>query len=291
MSNTFDFVLKNIVKTYRKKRVLDLSEMTFKSGQFVALMGKNGSGKSTLMRLLAQHEPFDSGEILFGLKSLASTSVELNPQLVFISEDQVLPYPVGLSYWVTIHKKLYPQFDDAIFQRLTRQFEIDTKQSFHSMSRGQKMKALFCLQAPKRPNIYLLDEITAVLDASSRWTLIQFLSEEALRGCVVIMSTNIASEMQGFATDVVFLEKGKLIFSSNSKSLHAHFQKVRVTKDKILLLTPDLAAKFIGANSDNTWTYMFLKANGNAPAGVENDARGITISEVQSYFTAIEDAV
>ncbi len=249
-------------------------------------MGKNGSGKSTLLRLLAQQDVFDSGEILYAGKSLASPITELNPELVFISEDHYLPFQKKLSCWVKIYKKMFHFFDDSLFLRLCQHFEIDTEKSFRGLSRGQKMKALFCLQAPKRPNIYLIDEITAVLDSSSRWVLMQFLHEEVSRGCLVVMSTNIASEMQGFATDVIFLEKGKVVFSCKSQLLHQHFCKVRVLREKASLLTAQLAAQPIGRNSDNTWTYMFLKENGIVPAGVETDSREITVADVQVYFTA-----
>jgi ABC-2 type transport system ATP-binding protein len=211
--------------------------------------------------------------------------------MAFISEEHELPFPVNLNYWINIYRNLYPSFNESIFKNLVQKLEIDIEKSFHSLSRGQKMKALFCLQAPKRPNIYLLDEITAVLDAGSRWTLMQFLKEEVSRGCLVVMSTNIASEMHGFATHLTFLEKGKVIFSSDSGSISDHFRKIRVSKEKEASLPPNLFAKRISYNGDGTWIYMFKKSYNAAPIGIEDDAREITISDVQSYFTTEEGAV
>ncbi|OYZ12836.1 MAG: hypothetical protein B7Y39_18605 [Bdellovibrio sp. 28-41-41] len=289
MNSTNEFVIKDLVKFYNKNKVLDVGEMNLKPGQFVALMGKNGSGKSTIMRLLAQQELYNSGDILYGGTSLRSTKIKLNPQTVFISEDQELPFSVPLTYWLDIQKKMYPGFDEGVFQRLIRSFEIDISKTFHSLSRGQRIKALFCLEAPKRPNIYLLDEVTSVLDQGSRWTLMQFLKEEIDRGCLVVMSTNIASEMQGFATDVVFLEKGRVNFISRSSSLNQHFRKIRVSKDQEELVQKTLGAKRIGFNHDNTWTFLLLRdSDAKLPIGINDDLREITISDVQSYFTARE---
>lgn len=289
MNSTNEFVIKDLVKFYNKNKVLDVGEMNLKPGQFVALMGKNGSGKSTIMRLLAQQELYDSGDILYGGTSLRSTKIKLNPQTVFISEDQELPFSVPLTYWLDIQKKMYPGFDENIFKNLIRSFEIDISKTFHSLSRGQRIKALFCLEAPKRPNIYLLDEVTSVLDQGSRWTLMQFLKAEIERGCLVVMSTNIAGEMQGFATDVVFLEKGQVNFSSKSLALHQHFKKIKVTKEQEPFATKNLGARRINFNTDNTWTFLYSKKEElQTSPGIVDDQREITISDVQSYFTAGE---
>lgn len=289
MKNNTNYHVQSLVKTYNKARVLDVHELNFSSGDFVALMGKNGSGKSTLMRLLAQQELYDSGEILFCGQSLRLKTLNLNPQMVFVTEDQGLPhFKEPLSYWKEMYKKIYPQFDDTIFRQLVSHFEIDLGKNLLQLSRGQKMKALFCLQAPKRPQVYLLDEITSILDAGSRWALMDFLQEEKMRGCLIIMSTNIAEEMQGFATHATFIERGSVIFSDHSDKLKNHFQKVRVPRNTVLL-SP--MARKIRFNNDDTWVYMAPKSE-KLPAvpNMEIDSRGVSISDVQSYFTVHSSA-
>lgn len=282
MKRAADFVIKDLVKLYNKNKVLDIAAMNLNAGQFVALMGKNGSGKSTIMRLLAQQELFDAGDIIYNGKSLLSPTTKLNPQTVFISEDHELPFAEPLTYWLNLSKKIYPGFDQGLFKQLAHSLDIDISKSFHGMSRGQKMKALFCLQAPKRPDIYLLDEITAVLDAGSRWTLMQFLKNEVNRGCLVVVSTNIASEMQGFATDVTFLEKGRIIFTGASGSFADHFRKIKVPKGQEDLIEKTLGARRVSFNGDETWSYMYLKTNiTTSPAQhITEDLRAITIADV-----------
>ena len=290
MGRTTEFIIKDLVKFYNRTKVLDIAALKLFAGEFVALMGKNGSGKSTMMRLLSQQELFDSGDIIFNGQSLLSTSIKLNPLMTFISEEHELPFPEPLSFWLNSNINLYPHFDRELFGRLTTSLEIDLSKSFHGMSRGQKMKALFCLQAPRKPDIYLLDEITSVLDTGSRWTLMEFLDEEVKRGCLVVMSTNIASEMQGFATQVIFIDSGKVGFECNSKSIGAHFRKIKVPKSQEQNVVSTMAARKISLNGDGTWIFLHPRESTREIPGVSEDQREVTIADVQSYFTAGERA-
>ncbi len=287
MSKTADYVITKLVKTYNKTKVLDIAELGFRSGQFIALMGKNGSGKSTLLRLLARQELFDSGEIQFRGESLSTTTVEINPVMTFISEEHELPFTVPVSYWIDANRRMYPEYDEKLLARLLEVFEIDATKTFHSLSRGQKMKALLCIEAPKRPMLYLLDEITAVLDSGSRWSMMQFLAEEIARGCLVVMSTNIAGELQGFATDVVLMDKGAVRFTSAVKNLKNHYRKVRVpgTQDEKAL--KEAGARRISFNTDSNWIYMHDRSSSHPLLkAADEDQREVTIAEIQSFFTA-----
>lgn len=290
MSKTTKFIIKDLVKLYNGTKVLDMAALEFSGGEFVALMGKNGSGKSTLMRLLSQQELFDSGDIIFKGQSLMSTLIKVNPLMTFISEEHELPFSEPLSFWLNCNIKLYPHFDRELFGRLTTSLEVDLAKSFHGMSRGQKMKALFCLQAPRKPEIYLLDEVTSVLDTSSRWSLMEFLDEEVKRGCLVVMSTNIASEMQGFATQVIFIDSGKLGFECNSKSIGQRFRKIRVPHSQEHNVISTMAARKISLNGDGTWIFLHPRETTREILGVSEDQREVTIADVQSYFTAGERA-
>ncbi len=296
MLNKFSFEVQNVSKKYGKSEVLRNIKMEFQGGQFVSLMGKNGSGKSTLMRLLAKEELATTGNVLFQGQSLSKTDLDLNSSLVFISEDHDLPFHVPLSWWAQRYRSMYPDYDQSFSDRLLKSLEITLDKPFSSLSRGQKMKALFAIQAPKKPMCYFLDEITAVLDAGSRWTLMQFLKEESERGALVLMSTNIASEMNGFATNLFFLEQGRLVFSSDCKKLGDFFKKIRISgsaEEIARKKVEGLGGKRIQFNSDNTWTYLieYSKVANLGNLNHLDDNREVTVSDVQYYFTGGEGSL
>ena len=284
------FEIQSIKKTYNKKTVLEGISTRFSPGEFVALMGKNGSGKSTLMRLLAQQELVDGGDILFLEQSLRKSNTVINPFIAFISEDHQLPLSISLERWADHYASISRIYDRELLKRLRDDLEVDFSQNFHSLSRGQKAKALFCLLAARRPKAYILDEITSVLDPGSRWTLMEFLKREVSTNRLVIMSTNIASEMHGFATHTLFLEHGRPLFSARTDQLQDHFQAFRI---------PPALGETLGSgkfrrilkNSDGSWTYLMSKTDGEKfPPGALEERREITLADVQSYFTAKEGA-
>ena len=219
------YQVQGLTKRYGKHAALENLSLNFEAKTFVALLGRNGSGKSTLMRLLAQQDMPNEGDILLDGISLKNPRLHLNDRCLYINEDQTLPFYHTLEHWSKTFAQLKPRYDQQLFRTLAAQFDLDTNKQFSQLSRGQKVKALFALQAPNRPDIYLLDEITAVLDSGSRLALLQFLKAERARGAFVMLSTNIANELQGFATHLCLIQPTKVELFCSTEEFDKHFKK------------------------------------------------------------------
>lgn len=277
----------NLSKIYNKQTVLKDLNLQFQKGRFFALLGRNGSGKSTLMRLLAQHEPFDAGDILLNSQSLSSPLSQVARQIAFISEEMTLPLSLELIAWGQEFERIHSGYDFNLFQNLAKQFEVDLHKSLLDLSRGQKAKALFALHAAKKPSIYILDEITSVLDSGSRLALMRFLEVERDRGCLIVMSTNIAGELQGYATDVCFLEKGLVEYTAAADEIHQHFLKIMATEAEVQSLKLlQKGFRFIDKNADGSWTLLVRKKDLTGDYLGLVDRRALTISELTTYFTS-----
>ncbi len=279
------FRLENVSKWYGNQEALSGINWSIEKGSFVALMGPNGSGKSTLLRLLAQHEQTSRGELFYDGHTLSSS---LNPILndaVFISEDSKIPDGMSLSDWSEFFAGDYPNYDTAVFKSLAKALNVNSRQNFSELSRGQKMKAFFCLMAPKKPLVYLIDEITAVLDVGSRFEIVEFLKTEIQRGCTVVMSTNIGSEVQEVASDVCFLEEGCLKLSCKKQQAQDSFKKIIVKNPSFVEGLKKQNVRPVSINSDGSVSMLYQSDQSIEITDVPHDKRLVTIEDLATYFS------
>lgn len=270
-----------ISKKYGQKLVLKDLQFELRPGQFLALLGKNGSGKSTLIRLLAQRDQPNSGKILWNQKNLDDPWLPFSHQVAFVHELQAYRDDLSIAEWIHLLAQSLPGYQAEKALQLIKDLGVKSSEHFASLSRGQKAKMSFALHAGKNPRLYLLDEITSVLDQGSRLVLMNFLKEEISRGAIVVMSTNIAVEMQGYATDVCFLDETKVALWCKPSEFNQLFVKIR-TKEKV-------AAAFrpVLLNSDGSWSFVARRSELSAQ-GINSeltDRREITISDLATYFT------
>lgn len=281
--------VKSLTKKYNKNfYALNDINLDFREGQFYALLGENGAGKSTLMRLIAQYEHITSGEIYYKGLSLYSLTNNLNEDCVFVDESAPLSLNKSLNAWAEMISKTVAHYDHSIFQKLAKDFNLDPEQSFFSLSRGQKAKALFALGAPKKPKIYFLDEITAVLDMGSRFALINFLESEVKeRNCTVIMSTNIATELPSVNTHICFLKNGKVELDCHYNDLADLFTKLITFNEEEENRALSAGGCFVSYNTDLSKTFVIsLKQVDEPLKALKKDSRKILISEIMTYYTS-----
>lgn len=276
-------------KDFGKYKALRGVSLRFERGQFVALMGENGAGKSTFLRILAQQELMTSGDVLIDGNTLRSALLNLNERIAFISEDMNLPSNISLEEWAGYFRGTFPGYSLSLFHELSKEMRIDLGSDFSSLSRGQKVKALFCLHAAKRPAAYLLDEVTSVLDTASCFVLMRFLGRERERGCLVVASTNIAAEMQVDATDLCFIRNGQISFYGKTSEFDLSFFKFRCSPEWLLENESRLQAlvfKRIRANSDATISCLTTRKNEAEvrSLGQPEDRRLISIEDVAVYL-------
>lgn len=280
----------DLLKKYRKQVVLENINTSFRSGEFVALLGANGSGKSTFLRLLAQDEHPTDGSITFHNQDLRSLNVSCREDVVFINENHFLPLGISIEAWANSFAKQHVRYDKPLFYELMKRFDVDVNKIFASLSRGQKMKTLFALQAPKKPSVYLIDEITSVLDVGSRLELMTFLKKEVAGGALVVMTTNVGTELQSIATDVLYLRDGSIVLNCKKHELKNRFTKYRsMTADAEHRLV-EASAKLIHINSDGSKSFMIENASGVSISNVLPDKREVTVEDVAAFYTVQEVA-
>ena len=184
-------------KTYARRTVLSLPELTLPESRITAVIGPNGSGKSTFARVLAGIEAADDRRAI-----LTGVSVGYQPQKSF---------PFRMSAKKNI---LQNGNDPTRATALMKALGIETLagQSAKRLSGGETARMALCRILMKRYELLILDEPTAAMDMESTLA-----AEECIRaycaetGCGVLLITHSIQQARRLAHRVIVLHEGKLI--------------------------------------------------------------------------------
>jgi ABC-2 type transport system ATP-binding protein len=246
----------DLVKTFRRLRVLDGLNLTVTEGSVYGLAGPNGVGKTTTVKILMNILKPTSGRAeVLGLDSREMTPEAL-AQIGYVSENQEMPEWMTVEYLLAYLKPFYPAWDDHRAQQLVRQFDLPLHRPLRQLSRGMRMKAALASALAYRPPLLIMDEPFSGLDPMVREDLIAGLLESAEETTILVSSHDLA-EIESFASHIGYLDCGRLQFSEEMASLSARFREVEVMLDSPPLLSLDAL--------DRPWPTHWLRPE-TAPA-------------------------
>ena len=207
--------LKDVTKKFGDFTAVDHLNMTIETGEFFGLLGPNGAGKTTTISMLSTVLLPTEGEIFIDGKKLdRKASAEKSKLSVITQEysmrqdmtmDEVMEYQGRLYY---LPKKVIRQKSDELLEFAGL---IDYKHRVvRHLSGGMKRKLMICRALMTEPQILLLDEPTAGMDAISRrqmWNLLRQLHSE---GITILLTTHYIEEAQSLCERIALIDKGRL---------------------------------------------------------------------------------
>ncbi|MCO5142098.1 MAG: ABC transporter ATP-binding protein [Oligoflexia bacterium] len=223
--------LKSLKKSYFSNVVFNGLDLNIEPGNFYALLGKNGSGKSTLIRILAHQETADSGSCEVLGVNLDNDFADKGNEIGFISEATLVPPDQKVSSLIEIYSKTFKKWDANEADRLVKGFRLDVNKKAGQLSRGQLVQMALVLNLSYFPSLILLDEVTAVLDAGVRKFLMDVLTKRVQIGATVILATNIVTEVQNIANQLVLIGDKKIKVSAPTQKISDEFYKLTRNKN------------------------------------------------------------
>lgn len=206
--------LAGVAKTFGKVRALQPIDLELRAGAKVALIGPNGSGKTTLIRVLlglVQHR----GEVL--VDGAPVDRAALAPRIAYVPQiaPQVAASCGDLVRAITDLRGLEVAAVREIAARLDLRFDDVARRPFRSLSGGSKQKLLIALALAARPELLILDEPTASLDAEARGTFYE-LQRELAGDATLILCSHRIEEIRSLVDHVVALEEGRLVYDGDA---------------------------------------------------------------------------
>jgi ABC-2 type transport system ATP-binding protein len=191
--------------------------LTIEPGTITALIGNNGSGKSTLLKLIMNLAQPKMGNIKVN-NMLVHGNNESWKQLIAYQPQTIIGWdPFTGNALKEMITPLYPNWDEALFQKMVDLFNIPLHKKFGKLSQGVQQKLNLALTIPRNTPLLILDEPTSFMDIPSKKILIDLLVDwmEAGDRSIIIASHQI-DDIRKLSDYLFVLHDGEVI---------GHFEK------------------------------------------------------------------
>jgi tungstate transport system ATP-binding protein len=213
-------LIKDAVKTYQNKRVIDISKLEFKNGKIYVILGFNGSGKSTLLNCIAGIDSLTSGSITY-YNGQNVNNVKENLS-IFLQK----PYLFNISVYENIvsglkFRKLSKNIIDDRVNKYINYFNFQDllNKNAKKLSGGEAAKAALIRTAVLETDLTLLDEPTSSMDIESTISAEKLIMGMALGNRSAIVVTHDLYQAERIADYIIFMDKGKVIESGNKNKV------------------------------------------------------------------------
>ena len=220
--------LRQLTKTFGDFKALDDLTMTVPRGTVYGLVGPNGAGKSTAIRhILGVYRP-DSGEVLFNGNPIYENP-EAKTRIASIPDDVFYFSSATLEEMKRFYKGIYPQFDEALYEKLFDAFRLPRKSPIRRFSKGMQKQAAFQLSLCCRPDLLVLDEPVDGLDPVMRRQVMSLiLSDVAQRETTVLISSHNLRELEDICDHVGIMDKGKMLLERSLADMQGATHKLQL---------------------------------------------------------------
>lgn len=219
--------IKNLSKSYGNNKVLKNINLTIESGKIIGLLGKNGVGKSTLIKLINDLLVPSSGEILVNGEK---TGIESKKIISYLPERTYLDKEMKVCDVIKYFEEFYDNFDSKKAIKLINDLNLDINYKISKMSKGMQEKLQLILVMSRKAKLYILDEPLGGVDPATRDYILDTILNNFEDGASVIISTHLISDIERILDDVIFIDKGKIILTSDCDTLR---QKENASVDEV----------------------------------------------------------
>jgi ABC-2 type transport system ATP-binding protein len=199
------------------------------AGSVFALVGPNGAGKTTTIKVLMNLLALTAGRAhVLGLDSRRLGPATL-ARIGYVSENQELPKWMTVSQLLAYCAPLYRRWDPALAAALARELSLPLEKPLADCSRGTVMKAALLVSLAYRPELLVMDEPFAGLDALVREEFSTGVLEIAGdRPWTVFVSSHDIDEVERLADWIGIINQGRLELAEPVADLLARFRHVDV---------------------------------------------------------------
>ena len=207
--------LRNLTKTFGDFTAVDHLNIKIETGEFFGLLGPNGAGKTTTISMLSTVLLPTEGEVLVNGEPLTRKNSVQKRKLSVITQEYSMRQDMTVSEVMEYQGRLYYMPRKVIKEKSDQLLEFAGLANYRRrvvrhLSGGMKRKLMICRGLMIDPEIMLLDEPTAGMDALSRrqmWGLLRQIND---RNLTIVLTTHYMEEAEALCDRIALVDHGKL---------------------------------------------------------------------------------
>ncbi len=223
--------IQNVSKRYKDFELKNIS-FNVPQGCIVGLIGENGAGKTTTIKSILNITKSE-GTIKILEKDNKENEKAIKEEVGVVLDDSFLSDYLTAKQVSSIMKEFYKNWNENKYINLLKQFNLPTDKLIKDFSSGMKMKLKIATAISHNPKILILDEPTSGLDPVVRNEILdifrKYIEEDETRS--ILLSSHITTDLEHISDYIVFIEKGKLIFSLPTNELLENYGIIKCSKD------------------------------------------------------------
>jgi ABC-2 type transport system ATP-binding protein len=220
-------------KAYGANVALDGVDLRVEEGRIIGLIGPNGAGKSTALNAILGLVPYQGELRVLGRDPWASRDESMR-DVSFIADVAVLPRWMRVWQALDYVAGVHPRFDRAKAEAFLARTDIKRKSRVRELSKGMITQLHLALVMAIDARLLVLDEPTLGLDILYRKQFYDSLLNDYFdRSRTILVTTHQVEEVQHVLTDVMFIQRGRIVLASTMEEFESRYSEVQVHPDQV----------------------------------------------------------
>ena len=218
-------------KSFGRTTALDGIDLRVEEGRILGLIGPNGAGKTTALHAILGLIPYQ-GELQVCGRNPWAQRDQLMRDVSFIADVAVLPRWISVAQALDYVAGVHPRFDRAKAEGFLSKTTITRDRKVKDLSKGMVTQLHLALVMAIDAKLLVLDEPTLGLDILYRKQFYDSLLTDYLdRNRTIVIATHQVDEIQNVLTDVIFLDRGRIVFGCSMDEFESRYVELTVTPE------------------------------------------------------------
>src|SRR5438477_7350784 len=220
-------------KVFGTTVALDNVDLRVDEGRILGLIGPNGAGKTTALNAILGLTSYEGQLNVLG-RDPWNAREQLMRDVSFIADVAVLPRWIRVSQLLDYVAGVHPRFDRAKAESFLAKTEIKRRSKVRQLSKGMVTQLHLALVMAMGAKLLVLDEPTLGLDILYRKQFYDSLLNDYFDGSrTIVVATHEVEEIQHVLTDLMFIDRGRIVFGCSMEELEERYFEVLVHPEQV----------------------------------------------------------